>query len=97
MEKLAGLQELRVLDLSHTQVSARGLAKLTALPKLERLSLADARKVDDAALQPLAAMQGLRWVDLAGTGVTAEGFAKLTPKYRGTFDRQSGILLAQHP
>jgi hypothetical protein len=77
MEKIAGLKEFRVLDLSRTGISARGLARLTALPKLERLSLADARKIDDAAAVQLTAMRSLRWLDLAGTAVTEKTSAPL--------------------
>ena len=38
-EAMPPLSGLRVLDLSHTQVSSRGLAKIAGLAKLERLAL----------------------------------------------------------
>ena len=58
---------------------------------------ADAKKVNDAAIETIAAMKNLRWVDLSGTAVTPAGLARLTPKYRETSDRQSGIPLTPHP
>jgi internalin A len=68
--KLAGLKNLRVLDISQTRVSNAGLAPLAELPKLERLSLWRARRIDDRAAEHLVRMRSLQTLDLAETNVT---------------------------
>ena len=52
----AELVNLHTLDLGGTQVSGRGLQALTHLPKLQRLNLAGAKKVDDEAAVHLGAL-----------------------------------------
>jgi hypothetical protein len=58
-------------------VSARGLERLKALPKLEKLNLFAARRVADDAGAQLAGMASLKWVDLKDTAMTSAGFAAL--------------------
>jgi Leucine-rich repeat (LRR) protein len=68
--KLAGLRELRVLDISQTRISSAGLRPLADLPKLERLSLWRAKRIDDRAAEHLARMRWLGTLDLSETNVT---------------------------
>jgi hypothetical protein len=49
-QTLSRVSTLRALDLSHTDVGARGLVWLGALPDLEALAADGCRRVDDAAL-----------------------------------------------
>ncbi|MBM3728336.1 MAG: hypothetical protein FJW40_23290 [Acidobacteria bacterium] len=83
LDPILTLKQLRELNLAGTLVSARGVAKLTALTRLERLDLHGAKRVGDDVVPHLAAMPGLAWVDLRDTGVTAEGVAKLRSARHG--------------
>jgi len=77
LEPVATLRELRELNVSGTQVSSRGLSKLSALTKLEKLDLHGARRIADDAAGALAAFPALQWVDLKDTTFTAAGVAEL--------------------
>ncbi|MBK5290100.1 MAG: hypothetical protein JJE04_00205 [Acidobacteriia bacterium] len=77
LDPVATLSHLRELNLSGTQVTAKGLEKLTQLTKLEKLNLYAAKRVGDDAVPRLAAMPALRWVDLADTAITAQGLSSL--------------------
>jgi len=68
---LAGLPDLRHLDLGGTAITDRGLAVLRELPTLETVSLAMTR-VTDAGVAHLATCEGLRQVDLTWTS-TGDG------------------------
>ena len=75
--KLKTLVALQSLDLSETQVTGTGLKTVALLPKLERLRLWKAGKIDDTALQPLASIKHLSFLDLAETAVTDKGLEHL--------------------
>lgn len=83
--KLGALKLLRVLDVSETQLSSSGLKSVTAMVKLEQLSLYGCQRVDDSVVAVLAELPSLSWVDLQGTKVTAGALRKLQhqrPKLR---------------
>lgn len=71
------LANLRELQLGQTQISAKGLADLPKMHKLQRLSLFGAARVDDQAADIIAACENLSWVDLQGTKVTPAGIKRL--------------------
>jgi hypothetical protein len=75
--KLKTLVALQSLDLSETQVTGAGLKTVALLPRLERLRLWKAGKIDDTALPPLTAMKRLSFLDLAETAVTDRGLEQL--------------------
>jgi hypothetical protein len=72
--KLKTLVALQSLDLSETQVTGVGLKTVALLPKLERLRLWKAGKIDDTALPFLAAMKQLSFLDLAETAVAIKAW-----------------------
>ncbi len=78
ISELAKLRELRVLDVSQTRISSAGLEALVELPKLERLSLWRADRIDDAAAEFLTRMHSLTMLDLSETNVTDATLRKLT-------------------
>lgn len=74
---LAGLEPNLVgLDLSRTQVSDAGLARLAAFPRLQRLKLC-ATDIGDAGLAPLARLARLEVLNLYATRVTDAGLEHL--------------------
>jgi hypothetical protein len=77
IDPVAALGELRDLNLSGTQISARGLEKLSKLDKLEKLNLYGARRIGDDAIPNLSAFPRLLWLDLKDTGVSKEGIERL--------------------
>ena len=66
VRRLAGLPNLRHLDLSGTSVTDAGLAVLAQLPNLTRVSLSWTR-VSDVGASALASCHALERVDLGGT------------------------------
>lgn len=72
MPALAGLTELRSLDLSGARVSDEDLAPLAELTSLEALFLRNT-PIGDDGLKHLAALEELRRLDLSGTRVTDSG------------------------
>jgi hypothetical protein len=68
--KLAKLNRLRRLDISGAKVTATGLKALGKLPNLDRLSLWNCAKVDDAAASELASFPKISSVDLSETPVS---------------------------
>ncbi len=69
---LAGLKELRELDLNNTQVADAGLKELSELPKLRDLRLARTRITDDGFRQYLLGKESLLNLDLTGTSVASK-------------------------
>ena len=65
------------LDLGRTQVTGKGLETITALVKLEQLSLWQAKKIDDSAGPVLASFRSLKSLDLSETALGDAGLVKL--------------------
>jgi hypothetical protein len=68
---------LRVLNLGYSAINADGLRMLSALDKVERLSLQGCARVDDAALTELAKWKGLKYLDVQEDPVTEKALAEL--------------------
>lgn len=77
MRHVAGLVNLRYLDLAYTNVGDTGLAHLAGLAKLEWLDLSRTR-VTSAGLAHLAGLSNLRELRLDECRVTDQGLAHLT-------------------
>jgi Leucine-rich repeat (LRR) protein len=77
MPELRTLPRLRSLDLSRSEVTAKGLTELAALPKLENIVLAYCEKVDDSAARALLDLKALRSLDLSHSQLTDGGLALL--------------------
>jgi len=74
--KLAGLKNLKRLDLSGARLTPEGLRTLQSLP-LERLNLWASAGLDDAAADVLAGIPTLAHLDLSYTQVGNQGLQKL--------------------
>lgn len=70
MKALGGLVNVHTLDLSRTEITAQGLEPLAKLPKLRRLNLWQAARIDDKAASHLVRMKSLETLDLGDTAVT---------------------------
>ena len=77
LKPLAGLSELKVLNLSVTHLTGAGLKELSALKQLQSLDLM-CDDITDAALKELSGFQRLRILRLAATHVTDAGLKKLS-------------------
>lgn len=64
-----GCTNLTSLNLPHSQLTAEGLEKLSALPKLELLRLGG-ESIDDAAVLEIRRFPALRFLHLIDTGIT---------------------------
>jgi len=73
VDPILSLTELRELNLAGTPISSKGLQRLIALQKLEKLNLFQAKRVNDDAAAHLAAMPALKWVDVKDSAMTAKG------------------------
>jgi hypothetical protein len=76
IKHLAGLSELRLLDLKDTQVTDAGMASLAGLKNLEVLDLLNTH-VGDAGLAHLEGLSKLEMLSLDGTNVTDAGLPHL--------------------
>ncbi len=76
LKALAGLHELRLLDLEGTRVTDAGLKELAQLKSLRGLDLANTA-VTDAGLRDLAALKELQALNLGETKVTDAGLKNL--------------------
>lgn len=76
LKVLAGLPQLRELNLTGVPISDADLKALAPLKQLRTLELAGTR-VTDAGLEELRPLAGLRELGLAETGVTDEGLKHL--------------------
>ena len=76
LQAVAGMAELRRLDLRAAGVTDSGLALLRGLPKLEHLVLVQ-NQLSDAAADTLAALPALRRAYLWSSGLSAEAVARL--------------------
>jgi Leucine-rich repeat (LRR) protein len=70
MRALEPLVNLHTIDLSRMEITAQGLEPLTKWPKLRRLNLWQAARIDDKAASYLLRMKGLEVLDLGDTAVT---------------------------
>ena len=76
LEELAGLEQLRTLNLWNAQVSDAGLKELAGLAQLQSLTI-QAHKVTDAGLSELSGLSQLRWLNLSYTQTTDAGLKGL--------------------
>ena len=76
LKHLNKLANLKVLQLSGTQVSDAGLKHLSSLTQLTILGL-EATQVTDAGLKHLNELANLRWLQLSGTQVSDAGLKHL--------------------
>src|SRR4051812_4515184 len=70
MPRLAHMQDLRVLDLSLTRVSDRGLRALKTAPNIEELNLYFAEKITDEGASVVKNWKHLKKLNLRGTKIT---------------------------
>jgi len=77
VEAIATVADLSELNLSGTAISANGLKRLEALPKLTRLTLQGCKRVGHDATPVLSSWRRLRWLDLAGASLTPEDIATI--------------------
>jgi hypothetical protein len=73
---LQALTELRILNLSMTDISDRGIGDLQGMKRLERLYLNDT-SVTDIALQSMKSMTRLQHLSLSDTQITDEGLREI--------------------
>lgn len=77
LRALDGLEEkLRRINLSHSEITDAGLARIARLPKLIQLRLAS-DKITDAGLAVLADLKELRHLHLIDAPITDAGLAQL--------------------
>ncbi len=81
MQSLCGLNRLRQLSITRTDIGDEGLANLAGLSKLEMLDLSGTN-VSDAGLAGLANLSHLRRLDLSGTKVSNAGVRRLRAAMR---------------
>jgi Leucine-rich repeat (LRR) protein len=77
MQSIGLVTELRELRVEGRNLTARGLASLKPLAKLERLNLQGCKRVRDDAVPVLSSMQQLRVLDLKDSGISEPAVAKL--------------------
>ena len=77
LPELKTLPRLRSLDLSRSEVTAKGLTELAEARKLENLVLAYCERVEDDAARALLGINALRSLDLSHTKLTDAGLAQL--------------------
>jgi len=90
MEWIAGLVDLKRLDLSMTYVTGRGIERLAKLAQLEELNLDTAEAITDAAIAFLRANHKLRRLNLRGTDVTDTGL-----EYLGTLTGLTSLNISE--
>jgi internalin A len=77
LDSIATLRDLRRLRLNGVPVSARGLEKLKALNKLERLDLQACARLSDDAVPVLKSFPALRVLDVTASGLTGKAVSAL--------------------
>jgi hypothetical protein len=75
---LGTMQQLRALDLSHSNLTDDDLKPLTGLKNLEELDLSGNIKISDEGLKVIAGIGSLRRLRLRGVAFGDEGLAALT-------------------
>jgi internalin A len=74
---ISELKQLRLLNLSYSQIRADGLKILAALDQVSKLSLVGCPRVEDRALAELAKWKSLQYLDIQEAAVTAQGVEAL--------------------
>lgn len=77
LKAIAGMSDLRVLQLGYSAINADGLRTLRVLSKVEKLGLQGCARVDDAVLAELANWKNLRYLDVQEDPVTEKGLTLL--------------------
>jgi len=77
LKRLAEMQDLHRIDLSHTRITDIGFEQLRKLQKVEVVNLYFAEQVGDGALAAMKDWKQLRELTLRGTKVTDAGLAHL--------------------
>ncbi len=77
VERLAGMPDLRRIDLSHTRITDIGFEHLRKLENVQVVNLYFAEQIGDGALAAMKDWKQLRELTLRGTKVTDAGLAHL--------------------
>jgi len=77
LKAIAGLKELRVLQLGFSAITPDGLRTLASLDKVEKLGLQGCSRIDDAALAELSRWKGLKYLDVQEDPVAEKGLDQL--------------------
>lgn len=78
LKQITKAKDIETVNLSHTDASGDGLARLTSFKRLWSLTYLG-KRVGDDDMDVIAKMQGLTRLNLAGTSVTDDGIGKLRP------------------
>ncbi len=78
LERIRGLQSLKVLRLAQTHVTDAGLSIVESLPSLKELDLFFCEHVTDAGASQLRSAAGLEKLNLRGTKISGSGVKFLT-------------------
>lgn len=93
---ISELKQLRVLNLSHSQIGADGLRVLSSVDQVSKLFLTGCPRVDDAALAELAKWKSLAYLDVQECAVTRQGVEALE-KAKPGITILSGPFPPSHP
>ena len=74
---ISELRQLRLLNLSYSQIRADGLRALASLDQVSKLTLTGCPRVDDSALVELAKWKSLKYLDVQETNATEQGVDRL--------------------
>jgi len=85
LSPLAGLVNLRMLDLSNTPVTASALTVLASMPRLHELRLGLTPHITDASVEKLLAMKQVKVLYVGSSGISADGLARL--RAEGRYDK----------
>lgn len=77
LQYLAGLHNLRNLNLRSINIEGHGLRYLSSLSKLEKLSIDEIPLIDED-LEHLESLNSLKWLDLSSTNITDKGLDHLS-------------------
>ena len=93
LSKLTTLEKLHALDVSGSSITANGVKRLAAFHELRRLSLWNAKGIDDAAAMPLEKLTNLTSLDLSNTAVGNETLRRLAklPNLRRLYVSETNV------